>query len=151
MAVNDLDVPFSVQRENGRVVAAWRFSDARWLDLARAHGTRRTHRILMELDPEGHTVRPVEQWSLFDASAGRGGASVRWFSARGVMFYQYEHQRVFGLQIDERGRFVPQLSHAYTFDLQEMKTPIIEAVTRAGWRWRPTMWRGPSWLHWLTN
>jgi hypothetical protein len=151
LAINDLDVPFAVEAGRGSIVASWRFADARWIDLARAHGTRRTHRILMELDARAHTVRPVEQWTSLDASAGRGGASLRWVSGTGITFFQHEHQRVFGLQVDERGRFVPRLSYAYTFDLEEMKAPLVEAVRKAGWHWRPTMWRGPAWLHWLTR
>lgn len=58
---------------------------------------------------------------------------------------------VFGLQLDEQGRFKPELSYAYTFNLQEMKSPLVEAVTRAGWDWRPTTWQGPTWLRWLTE
>ena len=69
----------------------------------------------------------------------------------GITFFQVEHQRVFGLQIDQRGRFVPKLSYSYTFDLQEMKAPLISAVTNAGWHWRPTVWQGPTWLRWLTH
>ena len=42
-------------------------------------------------------------------------------------------------------------SYAYTFDLKEMKSPLIEAATRAGWRWQPTLWQGPAWLRWLTE
>jgi hypothetical protein len=55
------------------------------------------------------------------------------------------------VESDERGRFVPRLSYSYTFDLQEMKSPLISAVTGAGWRWRPTVWQGPQWLRWLTH
>ena len=40
---------------------------------------------------------------------------------------------------------------AYTFNLQEMKSPLVDAVTRAGWDWRPTVWQGPAWLRWLTE
>jgi hypothetical protein len=46
---------------------------------------------------------------------------------------------------------MPKLSYGYTFNAQEMKAPLIAAVTGAGWRWRPTLWRGPRWLGWLTD
>jgi hypothetical protein len=32
-----------------------------------------------------------------------------------------------------------------------MKSRLIDAVTRAGWTWRPVVWQGPVWLRWLTE
>ena len=55
------------------------------------------------------------------------------------------------LHLDEQNRSKPELSYAYTFNLQEMKAPLIEAITRAGWTRRPTIWQGPAWLRWLTE
>jgi hypothetical protein len=109
--------------------------------LAHPHGVGRNE----------HTVRATDYVASFDWSAGRGGANLEWKTGFGIVFFQYEHQRVFGLQLDEQGRFKPELSYAYTFNLQEMKSPLIEAVTRAGWNWRPTVWQGPTWLRWLTE
>lgn len=153
LAVNQVEAPFTVEEETpgGRIVVTWRFADARWVDLARAHGMRRTHRLLLELDPARSVVRPTEQYSALDWSAGPGGGSLQWRTGMGITFFQVEHQRVFGLQLDEHGRFLPQLSYSYTFNLQEMKAPFIAAVTQAGWSWRPTAWHGPSWLRWLTT
>jgi hypothetical protein len=152
LAVNSIDAPFSVsEREDGKIVVTWRFADAKWVDLARAHGMRNTHRIVLELDDATKTVYPTEQYTRMDWSAGAGGGSLRWATGMGITFFQVEHQRVFGLQIDQRGRFVPKLSYSYTFNLQEMKAPLISAVTNAGWDWRPTIWQGPTWLRWLTH
>jgi hypothetical protein len=152
LTVNSIDAPFSaIERDDGHIAVTWRFADAKWVDLARAHGMRNTHRIVLELDDATKTVYPTEQYTRMDWSAGAGGASLRWATGMGITFFQVEHQRVFGLQIDERGRFVPRLSYRYTFDLQEMKSPLISAVTGAGWRWRPTVWQGPQWLRWLTH
>ena len=152
LGVNSIDVPFTVaEHDDGRIAVTWRFADAKWVDLARAHGMRNTHRLILELDDATKTVYPTEQFSRLDWSAGAGGGSVRWSTATGITFFQLEHQRVFGLQLDERGRFVPKLSYSYTFNLQEMKAPFMTAVTESGWQWRPTIWQGPQWLRWLTH
>ena len=152
LAVNSVDAPFSVaERDDGRLAVTWRFADAKWVDHARAHGMRRTHRILLELDDQTKTVYPTEQESRLDWSAGPQGGALQWSTSTGITFFQQEHQRVFGLQIDDRGRFVPKLSYSYTFNLQEMKAPLISAVTESGWRWRPTIWHGPRSLRWLTH
>jgi hypothetical protein len=153
LAINSLDVPFTVEEESpsGRLVVTWRFADARWIDHARAHGMRRTHRVLLDMDESRQAVRATEQFSALDWSAGPRGASLDWKAGMGTVFFQTEHRRVFGLQLDEHGRFVPQLSYVYTFNLQEMKAPLIAATTQSGWTWRPVAWHAPSWLHWLTD
>lgn len=154
MAINELDVPFSISpslEDSSLLVATYRYADAKWMDLARVHGMRRTYRIVMKLDEKAGTVRPTEQIATMDWSAGPAGANFQWMTARGITFFQYEHQRVFGLQLDSNFKFTPKLSYQYTFNLQEMKAPIIDAVTRSGWRWRPMFIEGPSWMHWLTH
>ncbi len=152
-AINDFDVPFQIERgtQPNEFFATWRYADAKWVDLARARGMKRTFRIRLVIDESRHTVRATDYAASFDWSAGHGGASLDWKASLGIVFFQSEHQRVFGLQLDEQGRFKPELSYAYTFNLQEMKSPLIEAVTRAGWNWRPTVWQGPTWLRWLTE
>lgn len=153
MSINAEEVPFTIGTEEigTRLVATWRFADARWVDLARARQMKYVQRMLLDFDPESHVVRVTEQMTRFDASAGRGGATVEWRTLRGVTFFETERGRVFGLQFDENGKPVPSLDYEWHFDSQEMKDPLIDAVTKAGWQWRPTPWSGPSWLRWLTD
>lgn len=152
-SINALDVPFQIERgaQPNEFFATWRYADAKWIDLHRARGMKRTLRIRLVLDEATRTVRTTDYAASFDWSAGCGGANLEWKTGFGIVFFQTEHQRVFGVQLDEQGRFKPELSYAYTFNLQEMKSPLIEAVTRAGWHWRPTVWQGPPWLRWLTD
>lgn len=151
--INALQVPFQIERGShpAELLATCRYADAKWIDLARARGLKRTFQIRLNLDDRTGTVRATDYTSSFDWSAGLGGAGLEWKAGLGIVFFQYEHQRTFGLQLDDQGRFKPDLSYAYTFNLQEMKAPLITAVTRAGWNWRPTIWQGPRWLRWLTE
>lgn len=152
-SLNTLDVPFRVERSDqpNEFFATWRYADAKWVDAARAHGQRRTFRIRLVLDASAHAVRATDYIAEYDWSAGRDGARIEWKAMTGIGFFQMEQRRVFGLQIDEQGRFKPGLSYAYKFNLSEMKSPLINAVTRAGWNWHPTAWQGPVWLRWLTE
>lgn len=151
-AVNALDVPFRVEpASDGALVATWRYADAKWIDLARVHGMRRVHRLVLSLDESDRTVRARDYASSYDWSAGRGGAALEWKFVAGITFFEYSHSRVYGLQLDDRGRLTPTLSYQYTFNLQEMKQPLIAAVTGAGWTWRPVIMEGPRWLRWLTE
>ncbi len=153
LAIDSVNVPLTITDEdNGqRLVATWRFADARWLDLARARSMRYVARLILELDPSAPVVRVTEQMTRFDADAGMGGASIEWRTLRGITFFQTERGHVFGLQFDANGRPQPKLDYAWRFDAQEMKAPLIDIVTRAGWQWRPTPWSGPASLRWLTD
>ena len=62
-----------------------------------------------------------------------------------------KHRRVFGVQLDPSGKATGELSKAYTFNLQELKQPVIEAVTASGWTWQPVMWDAPKGLRWITQ
>lgn len=152
-AINQLDVPFQIERgsQPNEFFATWRYADAKWIDLARARGMQRTLRVRMVMDEVAHKVRATDYVASYDWSVGRGGANLEWKAGVGLVLFQREHQRVFGLQLDEQGRFKPELSYAYTFNLEEMKAPLMEAVAHAGWDWRPTVWQGPTWLRWLTE
>lgn len=65
-AINALDVPFRVERGSlpDEFLATWRYADAKWIDLARAHGLHRTFRIAAHEDPvtvfttQGETLSP---------------------------------------------------------------------------------------------
>lgn len=152
-AINQLDVPFQIERgsQPNEFFATWRYADAKWIDLARVRGMKRSLRVRMVMEEESHKVRATDYVASYDWSAGRGGANLEWKAGMGLVLFQREHQRVFGLQLDEQGRFKPELSYSYNFNLEEMKGPLMEAVAHAGWDWRPTVWQGPTWLRWLTE
>jgi hypothetical protein len=152
-SLNQQDRPVQViaPTDGNTVDITWRYGDAQWFDLMRAHKMRRTHKLVLRLDETSHTARVVEYWSAFDASAGPGGLSLKWTAARGMQFFEFEHRRVFGVQLDPSGKATGELSKAYTFNLQELKQPVIEAVTASGWTWQPVMWDAPKGLRWLTQ
>jgi len=152
-ALNSLDVPMTVSTSpDGRSLAVdWRFADARWLDMARAHNLRRQHRLVLDFDEASHTVRVREYWRGIDISVGADGARGAWQTGRGVTFFTYEQQQVFGLQFDSSGRPQPKLSYAYTFNLQELRQPFQQAITQAGWTWQPVLVDAPAGLRWLTE
>jgi hypothetical protein len=138
-------------RPDGALEVNWRYADARWFDLMRVHRLKRAHRLVLFPDESSRTVRVREYWSAFDASAGPGGLRLDWKAATGIQFFALEHQRVFGAQLGPDGRPTGETSKAYTFNLQEMKAPLIAAVTNAGWRWQPVTWNTPESLRWLAE
>jgi hypothetical protein len=153
LAVNGPDTPIAVSpgRHRDEIVVDWRYADARWLDHARAHAARRTHRLVLRLDEARRSVRVREYQTRLEGSAGRGGAGLAWSFVSGIVFFQAESERVFGVQLDERGRPRGDWSHAWRFDSETMKAPFVEMVTQAGWHWRPLVWDAPAGLRWLAS
>jgi len=62
IAINSLDVPFRIEpgRTDKELVAIWRYADAKWIDHARAHGMRRLHRVVLELDQPRRKARATD-------------------------------------------------------------------------------------------
>jgi hypothetical protein len=153
LAMAPPDSPITVQAapDGQTLEVSWRYGDARWLDLMRVHRLHRAHKLVLELDAAQRKVRVREFMSAFDASAGADGLRFAWNVSRGMQFFQIEHQRNFGVQLRRDGMPTGDLSNAYTFDLQELKAPAIEAITGAGWIWQPVMWSAPAAFRWLTE
>ena len=151
LAVRFLESPITIGpgRAADQLVIDWKYADAKWVDHARAHGMRKSHRLILELDEATRTVRCREFHTESGWDAGMGGASIRWKASWEIVFYQYEHERVFGLQIGPDGKLETSLSYAYTFDIREMKNPVIAVITAAGWQWRQVFFFAPPWLRWL--
>lgn len=145
--------PFTVERgaNEHEWLVTWRYADATWLDHARAHGLRKIHRLRIVLDGAGRTARVTDFESDFDWDAGADGVRLAWKASSGIVFFKREHQRVFGLQLEAGADGKPALHSSYTFDLQELKRPFIDAVTGAGWAWRPVVWDAPAGLRWLAE
>jgi hypothetical protein len=140
MGINTMNVPFTVSPGSrpDELYVDWRYADATWFDLMRVHKMRRAYRLVLRLDADDHNVRAMEQTSSLDLSAGVSTARLDWKTSYGINFYHYQHERVFGLQI-KNGQLALEPSYAYTFDLRELKQPIIEVIRNAGWEFRPVI------------
>ena len=140
LSINDQDVPYMIKRgkHHNELVVDWRYADAKWLDLMRLHGMRKGYRLVLRFDEGTRNVRAQDRYASFDWSAGPDLLSLNWQMSLGITFYEYQHERVFGLQFKD-GKPTFDLSYAYTFDLNEMKQPMIEIVRHAGWNFRPVI------------
>lgn len=142
LSLNEQDVPYTVSRGShaNEIVVDWRYADAKWFDLMRVHGMSRGYRLVLRLDEGARNVRAQDRYALFDWSAGRGpdALALKWNMSLGITFYEYRHERVFGLQFKD-GKPTFDLSYAYTFNLNELKQPMIEIIRCAGWNFRPVI------------
>ena len=140
LSINEQDVPYTIKRGKHRneLIVDWRYADAKWLDLMRLHGMSKGYRLVLHFDEGARNVRAQDRYAPFDWSAGPDLLSLNWQISLGVTFYEYQHERVFGLQFRD-GKPTFDLSYAYTFNLNEMKQPMIEIIRRSGWNFRPVI------------
>jgi hypothetical protein len=134
MGLNRPDVPFRIRdaRDEGAdLVAEWKIEERRWAALFSAGGMHRVTRTLMRLDPVRCEVRSVDQVRAVEWRAGIGHAegSIMW--GRGQLDRSYSRITFgrrpgggFGFVVEDR------------FSSKQVKEPIQEAVTSAGWTWR---------------
>lgn len=138
LAVNRPTAPFSVRDgapENVDLVAEWRIVDARWYGIFEKAGLKKVFKILMKLDEQAREVRAVDQeWSV-EWSAGVPSLSLAAELSRG-QFKEIEFGM--GFAFTEQGSFGEV--YRYKFSTAEIKTPLQDAVTKAGWTWRGVFW-----------
>lgn len=138
-AINDgAQFPFTVTpgKRPDEIIVDWKYADAVWLDLLRAHKISELTRLTIRLDESDHTARVREMSYQFSASGGAGGAGLSFKMQWGaVTFYETKRETVYGIQI-ENGRPVARLSYSYRFDIREMRDPLLKLITSNGWTFR---------------
>lgn len=131
------DLPFTVRAGETpqELIAEWRYADATWVDLMRARHVSRLVRYRLRLDEDTAQVYVREFQAAFDASAGAGGADLSYRAVWGITFFDKQVEGVLGLQIRD-GKPTRDLAHVWRFDIDEMRTPLVQAINEAGWGWR---------------
>jgi hypothetical protein len=134
LAVNCPTAPFIVRdgaAENVDLVAEWRIVDATWCEIFAKAGLKKVFKILIKLDEHTKEVRAVDQeWSVqWRAGVPTLSLVVDAFRGQSRKFsfgtaYAFTQQGSFG-QV-----------YRYKFSTAEIKTPLQDAVTKAGWTWR---------------
>ncbi|WP_029534817.1 hypothetical protein [Saccharopolyspora spinosa] len=132
LGVNSPDRPFMVRdgRSDGvDLVAEWKIADAHWYGY---FGNVTTiNRTLMRLDPSKHEVRSLDQeWSVTWA----GGTPRLTLATRYARGQINKKSCSATFMRDEQGKLVKESQRK--FSTGELKPPLEEAVTGAGWTWR---------------
>jgi len=131
LALNRPTAPYVIRDgapENVDLVAEWRIVDATWYEIFAKAGLKKVFKVLMKLDPEKHEVRAVDQEYSVEWRAGVPKLSLAAEAFRGqkkeISFgtaYAFTENLEFG-QV-----------YRYKFNTGEIKGPLQEAVTGAGW------------------
>lgn len=146
LGLNRDDSLITVSQVSGgnALVVEWRYTDLKWVERIRAQKLSLTHKLVLALDEPARKVRVREYWSALDGSTGPDEWRMIWKQATGMQFFQTGRQRVAGARSKAEVNLRDEVNADSLFTLQEMKTPVIEAVTSAGWDWQPVMWNAPA-------
>ena len=144
LALNNDRVPFSVVPgpggKDGDLVAEWRIVDATWVEIFAKAGLEKTHKIYVTLLDKDSEVRVLEEsWDLeWSAGVPRMSVSAEAFRGRTLGSKSFGTAYAFkGVNPLDYGQV-----YNYRFDVSEMKDPIADVVTGAGWTFRPVTTKG---------
>ena len=137
LAVNDLDVPVCVrQNKKGHLIAEWRLADAKWTGILEKGGLSISHGVKIKLDEASHVVRAIDFSRRVTWNAGVPGAAFSFSFFRGIVFYEFESARMYGLFFKD-GAWQLDDAYRYSYTLNELKQPLVEAVVTGGWTYQP--------------
>jgi hypothetical protein len=138
LALNDQARPFSVAPgEKADLVAQWNLVDATWWEAFQKAGLRKAYRLRLALDEGRHEVRAFEETGSIEWGVGPQVRFQRsWFG--GIVLYHKERAVAYGL----KSMAPPEVGkiYDYSFDVDEIKGPVIDIVTGAGWRFAPALY-----------
>ena len=148
LSVNDPKLPWQIKRgDKEDLIAEWKIVDEKWVDLFAANKISLVHKLRFRIDDRTHTVhaQDVERRVSYRVGVdGRPQATLHWSGHRGIDFYDYERGLTFGV-IFKDGKLQIGEAYNYKFNLNEMKQPLIDAVTKGGWRWKGALSVSPFW------
>ncbi len=134
LAVNRPTAPFVVRDgapEQVDLVAEWRIVEAKWYEVFAKAGLTKVFKVLMRIDPAKHEVRAVDQeWSV----EWRAGVPNLTLSAEA--FRGQKTSIEFGTAYAFTENAELGQVYRYKFATGEIKGPLQDAVTSAGWTWR---------------
>jgi hypothetical protein len=134
-AVNRETAPFVIRRaehdEAGDFLAEWKIVDAKWYEIFSKAGLKKVFRIHMKIDEENHEVRAMDR--EFSVSWKAGVPSL---SASATAFQGQKIEVSGGTAYAFTEEFKPGQVYKYRFDTRELKKPLHEAITGAGWTYR---------------
>ncbi len=145
LALSGEQVPFTVRsagnaEPDSDLEAEWKIVDAEWYEVFAKSGLEKSHKIVLVLDETEHEVRALEQaWEVsWTAGVPRLSLSAEKFQGKTFGSKSFGTGYAFtGVSPLDWGQV-----YNYRFDVSEMKDPIVEVVTGAGWTFVPVTTKG---------
>ena len=121
------------------LIVEWKYADATWWGVLAKSGLRKSYRLRLYFDEANHRCGALDEFGELDWSAGLLAAPRVHFSSsffRGVQLVRMERGVAYGLKTPTGG---PTKVLDYKFDINDVKQPVIDAVTGGGWTYQPVL------------
>jgi hypothetical protein len=143
LAVKELDVPLLVREDKrGELIAEWKLADARWTGLLEKGGLSIAHQVRLRLDGGRHLARAIDVSRKISWSAGVAGIAFSFSFFRGITFGGIDSGAAYGLLFKD-GAWTVDHAYRYSYDLYELKAPLIAAIVAGGWTYQPVVFFHP--------
>lgn len=139
LAVNRDTAPFRImdgKADGCDLVAEWKIIDAQWYEVFAKAGLKKVFRTFMKFDTANHAVRAKDH-----------AYTLEWRAGLPILFASVESfwgQKVhveFGAAFAFTEQLAPGQVYQYRFDTRELKTPVMDTVTDAGWDYKAVAFR----------
>jgi hypothetical protein len=133
--INDLDAPVMIQEKNGRLIATWKYVDAKWWELFAKAGLEQVYELHMKINADKKTVTMIDINKSVSWKAGPTQVRIRGGFFRGIST-TYSIGKQWGIKENfELGKI-----YDYKFSSNEIKYPIMNTILRNGWDVRFGLW-----------
>jgi len=134
-AINQFDAPVTVEERKDKLVATWKYVDARWWELLARAGLTKVYELHIKFDGAQHLVTLIDVTKTVSWRAGPTEVRLRGGFFRGIIL-AYEIGKQWGIKENwELGQV-----YDYKFVPQEIKMPIMNSILRSGWDVRFGIW-----------
>jgi hypothetical protein len=140
-AISGDKTPFAVKPgDESDLLVELNIVDAKWYEIFAKAGLKKTYRIFLLLDDAKKEVRALEEIGELNWKAGIPTASFSAEFFRGRTLAQKEFGTAYAFKEKDPGSFGKV--YEYHFDVNDVKGPLIEAVTASGWSYVPVTSKG---------
>ncbi len=141
LSLNEMDVPFYVfERKDGKIDVVWRLADAKWAGLMTLNKVTKVQVIRLKLSEHEKTCRAIDITKSVKATADglKTAFSFDTFFSRGVIFWEWEFEKQYGLTFKDGG-FTFDKVYEYKFSYDELKNPVVNVVVQSGWKYKQVL------------
>jgi hypothetical protein len=133
--INDMDAPVMVREKSGRLIATWKYVEARWWEIFAKAGLEQVYELHMKINDDRKTVTMID---IHKSVSWRAGPSqVR---LRGGFFRGISSTYAIGKQWGIKENFELGKIYDYKFSSGEIKYPIMNTILQHGWDVRFGLW-----------
>jgi len=145
LSLNDDKLPFVVMqdpKDPNRIIASWRITDEKWIEFFAARGLRMQYELRLKIIKDKGVVLAQDGFRRFEYTGGVGGRGIKFAFQlsffKGISLFQYERGVQYGV-IYKDGKLKIDYAYNYTFNIAEIKNPIVDLITGSGLEFRPAV------------